>query len=164
MPMTPPAILALGSRFQETRIFLTAAEPDVFTLLANNPMSAREMAEGLQVTLGGITVLLDAAPGMTATIFDLPPVIDIARRRLAAAGLLGRVVLVAGDFCRDELPAGHDPAIRTPVMACVALNKASFALQELFRYGKECARNFAPILAFDAACVAVFTAYLAGWA
>ncbi len=235
MPMTPPAIMALGSKFQESRIFLTAAELDVFTFLAKKPMSAREIADVLQVTVRGITMVLDAvvsmgllekkegkyhcpaetssllskespasimpmvmlasggwkrwsnltdivrhgkggtgpkaldigesereafigamhviasrmapgvvaavrpgnagklldigggpgsyaqafldaAPGMTATIFDLPPVINIARRRLEAAGLLGRVNLVAGDFYKDELPAGHDLALLSAII------------------------------------------------
>lgn len=47
---------------------------------------------------------LRACPGMTATLFDLPDVIEIARERLKAAGLLDRVTLVGGDFYADELP------------------------------------------------------------
>lgn len=49
-------------------------------------------------------------PSATATIFDLPHVIPMARRRLAALGLTGRVRLAAGDFERDPLPAGADLA------------------------------------------------------
>jgi len=53
---------------------------------------------------------LHACPLAQATLFDLPPVIRMARRRLAAAGLAKRVKLVAGDFTRDALPAGADLA------------------------------------------------------
>lgn len=53
---------------------------------------------------------LAAEPGLSATLFDLPPVVEIARERLAKAGLEGRVTLVPGDFDKDELPAGHDLA------------------------------------------------------
>ncbi len=53
---------------------------------------------------------LREAPGLSATLFDLPPVVEIARERLSRAGLLGRVTLVAGDFETDELPGGHDLA------------------------------------------------------
>lgn len=53
---------------------------------------------------------LRACPSARATIFDLPPVIPMARRRLAAAGLTRRVKLVGGDFMRDVLPAGADLA------------------------------------------------------
>jgi predicted O-methyltransferase YrrM len=53
---------------------------------------------------------LRACPSAQATLFDLPHVILMARRRLAAAGLAKRVKLVAGDFTRDALPAGADLA------------------------------------------------------
>jgi predicted O-methyltransferase YrrM len=53
---------------------------------------------------------LREAPDLRATLFDLPPVVEIAREQLSKAGLLGRVTLVAGDFEDDELPAGHDLA------------------------------------------------------
>jgi precorrin-6B methylase 2 len=234
MPMTPFDIMSLGSKFQESRIFLTAAEMDVFTLLAKHPMSAQEIANRLEAT-GRITLLLDAvvsmgllekkeekyrcpaevaallskesptsilpmamlaggawkrwsdltdivrygkdriagtsfgieeseqeaftgamraiaydmapgivaaikpgearklldigggsgayteaflkaSPGLTATIFDLPPVIDMARRRLATTGLLDRIQLAAGDFYQDELPTGHDLALLSAII------------------------------------------------
>jgi predicted O-methyltransferase YrrM len=51
---------------------------------------------------------LAAAPELRATLFDRPPVIALARERLAAAGALDRVTLVPGDFYADPLPAGHD--------------------------------------------------------
>ncbi|MCM3877925.1 MAG: acetylserotonin O-methyltransferase [Thermoanaerobaculia bacterium] len=53
---------------------------------------------------------LRAAPKLEATLFDLPAVVEIARDRLSAAGLLDRVTLVGGDFESDELPVGHDLA------------------------------------------------------
>jgi precorrin-6B methylase 2 len=53
---------------------------------------------------------LRACPSAQATLFDLPPVIALAQRRIAAAGLHGRVQFVAGDFMRDPLPPGADLA------------------------------------------------------
>lgn len=53
---------------------------------------------------------LRACPSAQATLLDLPHVIRMARRRLAAAGLASRVKLVAGDFTRDALPTGADLA------------------------------------------------------
>jgi len=53
---------------------------------------------------------LRACPSARATLFDLPEVIPLARKRLAAAGMAGRVTLVAGDFMTDPLPAGADLA------------------------------------------------------
>ena len=53
---------------------------------------------------------LRACPAATATLFDLPHVIPMARRRLAAAGMNKRVRLVPGDFMTDPLPRGADLA------------------------------------------------------
>jgi hypothetical protein len=53
---------------------------------------------------------LRGCPSAQATLFDLPHVIPMARRRLAAARLDQRVQLVAGDFMTDALPPGADLA------------------------------------------------------
>jgi len=53
---------------------------------------------------------LRAEPKLSATLFDRPEVIEIARFHLTRAGLAGRVTLAAGDFDADELPGGHDLA------------------------------------------------------
>jgi len=53
---------------------------------------------------------LRACPSAQATLFDLPQVMPLARRRLTAAGLEKRVKLVAGDFMSDRLPPGADLA------------------------------------------------------
>ena len=222
-PLTPDSLLTLGRGFQESRVLLTGAELDLFTLLARETLDAPEVARRLGADLRALTVLLDALaamevlekkegryrtapeaaclsaeapdsihpmllhaaalwarwttltnrvggtplherapeeslrafigamhvvgapqaarlvaaaavagarrlldvgggpatytmafltaePSMTATLFDLPPVVEIARERLDRAGLLARVTLVPGDFTRDELPSGHDLA------------------------------------------------------
>ncbi len=51
---------------------------------------------------------LRAVPGATATLFDLPAVIPLARARITEAGLSERVTLVPGDFYVDDLPGGAD--------------------------------------------------------
>ncbi len=51
---------------------------------------------------------LRACPAARATLFDLPHVLPMARRRLTAAKLTKRVKLVAGDFVKDPLPSGPD--------------------------------------------------------
>jgi SAM-dependent methyltransferase len=53
---------------------------------------------------------LRADAALDATLFDLAPVVEIARERLDGTGLLGRVTLVPGDFEKDELPGGQDLA------------------------------------------------------
>ena len=53
---------------------------------------------------------LEANSSGRATIFDLPHVIPMARRRLQKLKVSDGVCLVAGDFYRDKLPKGADLA------------------------------------------------------
>jgi SAM-dependent methyltransferase len=48
--------------------------------------------------------MLEAVPDARGVIFDLPEVIEMARQRMADAGLADRVTFVEGDFYTDELP------------------------------------------------------------
>jgi len=59
---------------------------------------------------------LEACPGMRATLFDLPPVIEMARRRLGSTEVIDRVSFVAGDFYQDELPQGHDLVLLSAII------------------------------------------------
>ncbi len=59
---------------------------------------------------------LQAAPELRATIFDLPPVIEMAAERVGAAGMRERVTLVAGDYRKDPLPGGHDLAFVSAII------------------------------------------------
>lgn len=59
---------------------------------------------------------LRAVPGMTTTLFDRPPVVEMARERLQEAGLLDRVTPAAGDFTTDPLPGGHDLAFLSAII------------------------------------------------
>jgi predicted O-methyltransferase YrrM len=51
---------------------------------------------------------LHAFPRTTASLFDLPEVIPMAKRRVADAGLTRRVKFIPGDFYIDDLPPGAD--------------------------------------------------------
>jgi len=59
---------------------------------------------------------LRAVPEMRATLFDLPPVIEMARERLGEEGMLGRTTLVAGNFHHDDFPGGHDLALISAII------------------------------------------------
>jgi SAM-dependent methyltransferase len=47
-------------------------------------------------------------PHLRATVFEKPPVDEVARRKIAARGCSDRVNVAAGDMFRDELPSGCD--------------------------------------------------------
>lgn len=45
---------------------------------------------------------------LEATVLDLPVVVEMAKQRVADAGLADRITAVAGDAMAEPLPAGHD--------------------------------------------------------
>ncbi|MGA2125451.1 MAG: methyltransferase [Xanthobacteraceae bacterium] len=55
-----------------------------------------------------VTAVARRAPALPMILFDLPPVAEQARARLAALGLADRVAAVGGDFLSDPLPDGAD--------------------------------------------------------
>ena len=55
-------------------------------------------------------------PLLNATIFDLDAVIPMARARMDAEGLAGRVSFAAGDFYTDDLPGGHDLVLLSAII------------------------------------------------
>ncbi|WDP91386.1 MAG: methyltransferase domain-containing protein [Desulfobacter sp.] len=59
---------------------------------------------------------LEASPQMSATIFDLPEVVDMGRARIEASGLKDRVDFVAGNFYTDALPPGYDLALLSAII------------------------------------------------
>jgi SAM-dependent methyltransferase len=80
---------------------------------------------------GSYTIaFLKAVPGMKATLFDLPEVIEMARERLEAEALLDRTTLFAGNFHEQELPRGNDLAL---ISAVIHSNSPE---QNLDLYGK----------------------------
>ena len=72
---------------------------------------------------------LQASPEIRATLFDLPEVIDMAKERIAAEGMIERVTLTAGDFYNDPLPSGHDFALLSAIIHQNSLeqNKALYS-------------------------------------
>jgi len=105
----------------ELRAFIGAmhvvAEPQAQAIVSSvNPGSAKAL-----IDVGGASgtytiAFLHAVPGMRATLFDMPEVMEMARERLSTAGMLNRVTLVSGDFYQDEFPRGHDLAFLSAII------------------------------------------------
>lgn len=104
------------------------------------------------------------------TVFISPRLVfeKILRVEIAYGGLpeiierhWGMAIFVTGLLL---IWAGCDPAIRKPVLTCVALNKAVFVGTLLMNYRKVPLKNLALMIAFDTACVIIFLAYLTGCA
>jgi hypothetical protein len=92
-------------------------------------LTAREL--GAHFDLSASTALLDVGggsgaydielcrryPNLRATVFDLPPVCEIASKKIVAAGDEDRIAVAPGDFLADpELPAGHDVVLLSMIM------------------------------------------------
>ncbi len=83
---------------------------------AVDPGSARRLLD-VGGGSGSYTIaFLRASGNLSATLFDLPDVVEMARERLQADGVLDRVTLVPGDFYKDELPGGHDLALLSAII------------------------------------------------
>lgn len=83
--------------------------------------------------LGTYTMaFLKASPQMRATLFDLAPVIEMARETIDGAGLLDRVTLVAGDYNLDTLPSGHDLAFASAIIHQNSLQENLALFQKIF--------------------------------
>jgi precorrin-6B methylase 2 len=66
---------------------------------------------------GAMTVsILKAYPHLRATLFDRPPVCEIAKRNLAKHGLTDRVRVVPGDFFSDPIPQTADVALLSGIL------------------------------------------------
>lgn len=114
--------------------FFDSEDPELLALFweamhSLSTLTAREL--GVHVDLSASTALLDIGggsgafdielcrryPNLRATVFDLPPVCEIASRKLVAAGFDDRIAVVPGDFLADsELPAGHDVVLLSMIM------------------------------------------------
>jgi predicted O-methyltransferase YrrM len=55
-------------------------------------------------------------PGLTATIFDLEKVSDMAKTRILNEGFSDRIAVVTGDYSVDELPQGYDLVLLSAVI------------------------------------------------
>lgn len=84
-------------------------------------------------------------PRLRATVFDIPVVADIARKRLADAGLAPRVTVASGDALTGPLPSGHDVFL---IANCVHLWSPS-ENQEVLRHVRTAASTAAPLLLVD---------------
>jgi SAM-dependent methyltransferase len=78
-----------------------------------------------------------AASGISAVVFDLPPVLPLTRSYVETEGFSGRITTMAGDYLRDDLPAGFDLVFLSAVIHsnppsenAALLRKAAAAVRE----------------------------------
>jgi demethylspheroidene O-methyltransferase len=89
---------------------MSASQP----LIADDVLDAWPLAQhGCLLDVGGgegafLIAAATRAPNLRLILYDLPAVADLARGRIAAAGLSHRVTVSGGDFFTQPLPHGAD--------------------------------------------------------
>jgi predicted O-methyltransferase YrrM len=112
-------------------VVASKAAPEV--VAAINPGQARRLLDVGGGSGSYTLAFLNAAPAMRATLFDLPPVIEMARERILAAGMVERVTLAVGDFYKDELPPGHDLALLSAIIHQSSLKQNEALYGKIYR-------------------------------
>ncbi|MGL4441731.1 MAG: methyltransferase [Bosea sp. (in: a-proteobacteria)] len=106
---TDPAALTTGDVTPYSDLMATSLQFVVTDVLDAYDVSRHEQL--MDVGGGDGSFLRSAAaraPKLGLTLFDLPAVVETARPRFAAAGLIDRARLVGGSFSHDALPCGAD--------------------------------------------------------
>jgi len=117
-----PAPAAAPEQQQRNREAFIGAMHTIGSRMAADVVAAIGPGDAIRLLdIGGASgtyteAFLRASAGMRATLFDLPPVIEIAMRRLATTGLLDRITFCPGDFNADELPGDHDLALLSAII------------------------------------------------
>lgn len=84
------------------------------TLIAEQVLSRYPFAQHTRLLdVGGgdgtfLSAVASKAPGLELSLFDLPAVVEHARKKLAAQGIESRATIQGGDFFKDALPEGAD--------------------------------------------------------
>lgn len=98
---------------EELRAFILGMS-DIARLSAREVLNAIDLSSYrhfLDIGGGPATypiTFLKAHPGMRATVFDLPPVIEIGREQVREAGIEDRVSFLPGDITKDAYGSGYD--------------------------------------------------------
>ena len=78
-------------------------------LLASYPFARHHRVLDVGGGQGGwVSELARQQAGLELMLFDLPPVADLAREKIAQAGLASRITVHGGSFTSDALPRGAD--------------------------------------------------------
>lgn len=109
-----------GRQFGEKRLDASAVRDYSELMSASQPLVAEQVLQAYDFTrhqtvldVGGgqgtfLSHVARAHPGLRLKLFDLPAVAELARGRLAEAGLGARIECIGGSFFEDELPLGAD--------------------------------------------------------
>ena len=133
----PGLFEAIAEHPEEQRVFTEAMH-------SWSTQSGRALAESfdfsphselLDVGGGSGAYCIEAAlryPQLRAVVFDIPPVLEIAREKIAESGLEDHITTSAGDFFKDDLPKGADVVLLSMVLHDWSPEKDATILQKCF--------------------------------
>lgn len=102
---------------------------DALALPEDQPLRVLDIGGGH----GGYCIALaQRYPLLTATVFELPRVVPLAREIIAQAGLAERVSVQEGDFQQEELGSGYDVALLFGVLNGEPREKRPTLIRKIF--------------------------------
>jgi cyclopropane fatty-acyl-phospholipid synthase-like methyltransferase len=102
---------------------------DALALPRDQPLRVLDVGGGH----GGYCIALaQRYPLLTATVFELPRVVPLAREIIAQAGMAGRVSVQEGDFQHEDLGNGYDVALLFGVLNGVPREKRPMLIRKIF--------------------------------
>jgi hypothetical protein len=134
-PMTPETYL--GTDQAKTRAFVYAMHEralGINSVLAYLPdLTGRTRLLDIGGGPGTYSVgLLKRTPGLTATVLDVPGVLEVTRELIDASGFANRITLLPGDYLKTPFGSGYDAALLSGMMhretpdACRLLLRKTF--------------------------------------
>ena len=100
---TPESLLALSRAFQESRVLLTGAELDVFTLLSKEALTAGTIAARLGADGRALTITLDALAAMELLVHNGQLFEDVLRSAKLTHHELNAALRRGGCACVDDV-------------------------------------------------------------
>ena len=135
-PMPPDTIL--GDDKEKTRAFVYAMHERARGIGSVLPHLVDVKGRRRLLDVGGgpgtySVALIHDAPGLTATVLDVPGVLEVTRELIEASGYGDRVTLMPGDYLTSPFGTGYDLALLSGMMhretpgSCRLLRRKAFA-------------------------------------
>ncbi len=118
-PMPPETIL--GEDKAKTRAFVLAMHERARGIGSVLPHLVNLTGRRRLLDVGGgpgtySVALVQATPGLTATVLDVPGVLEVSRELVDASGFGSRVELMPGDYLKTPFGRGYDVALLSGMM------------------------------------------------
>jgi len=134
-PMVPQTIL--GDDKEKTRAFVYAMHERATGIGSVLPHLPDLTGRRRLIDIGGgpgtySVALVKRTPGLSATVLDVPGVIEVTSELIAASGVADRITLMAGDYLKTPFGAGYNAALLSGMMHRETPDSCRLLLQKAF--------------------------------